>query len=145
MRTLTLTLTATAAAAALTIPLTASTANAATRHHQLITGPAGASGYPSWVYDNNPQPSKAALAINVTVYSTANDRLREIHGTTLCLQRQSTRGGTWHKLTCKTSSTHGDVRFIIASAPHSGWYYRVHHYTSTYYYAATSWRIHPVY
>lgn len=130
---------------ALSIPLPAGTASAATRHHMLITGPAGANGHPGWVYDNNPRPSKSTLAIYGTVYDTAHDSLREIKGTSVCLQRRSTHGGSWHKLVCRNSDSHGDYRLLVASAPHSGWYYRVHHYSSTYYYAATSWTVHPVY
>jgi hypothetical protein len=129
----------------LSIPLAAGTAGAATRHHMLISGPDGASASPSWVFDNNPNPKKAALAINATAFSTAHDTLIEIKGTSLCLQRKSTHGGAWHKLMCRTTNRYGDVRFIVYSAPHSGCSYRIHHYTSTYYYAASSRTIHPVY
>jgi hypothetical protein len=133
------------AGVAIAVLFTVGTASAATRHHMLITGPAGASGRPGWVYDNNPNPKKSTLAIYGTVYDTAHDSLRPIKGTSLCLQRKSTHGGSWHKLFCRTSDRHGDYRFLIASAPHSGWYYRVHHYSSRYFYAATSWTCHPVY
>ncbi|GAA4617315.1 hypothetical protein GCM10023195_77260 [Actinoallomurus liliacearum] len=139
------TLTATITAAALAFPLTAGTASAATRHHMLISGPNGASAKPSWVYDNNPNPKKSALAIAATAFNTAHDALIPLKGTSLCLQRKSTRGGNWHKLTCRMTDRYGDVRFVLQSAPHSGWYYRIHHYSSKYFYAATSRTIHPVY
>ncbi|MFL6054033.1 MAG: hypothetical protein ACJ72W_14115 [Actinoallomurus sp.] len=135
----------TIAAVALAVPLTAGTVSAATRHHMLISGLDGASASPNWVYDNNPNPKKAALAIGVAAFNTSHDTLIPIKGTSLCLQRKSTRGGSWRTLMCRKTDRWGDVRFIIWSAPHSGWYYRVHHYTSTYYYAATSRTVHPVY
>jgi hypothetical protein len=134
------------AGVALAIPLTAGTAAAATRHHMLITGLYGSSGTPYWVYDNNPNPKKASLTIGVSALSTAHDTLIPIKGTVLCLQRKSTHGGSWHDVMCrKTAGAYGNVRFTMWSAPHSGWYYRVHHYSSRYYYAATSRTVHPVY